>query len=101
VSAKNGGKVTYEDRSSFTQPYAQKHYFLNGVATNEELELHFDVFPPVHCFEQHNDCQQDALNVTDFLTQVTSIIKCMIHFYKIIITQFNENFILSSSRFNF
>jgi hypothetical protein len=74
VSAKNCGKVTYEDRSSFTQPFAQKHYFLNGIVTNEELELNFDVFPPVHCFEQHNDCQQDALNLTDSLTQVTSII---------------------------
>jgi hypothetical protein len=72
VTAKNGGKVTYEDRSIFTPPYVQRHYYLKGISTIEELELNFDTFPPTHCFEQDNNCPQDALKVKDFLTEVNS-----------------------------
>jgi hypothetical protein len=70
VSAKNGGEVLYEDRSSFQRPYLVKPYFLNGIITTESLELGFDIYPPVHCFEQSDDCKKDALKATDFLTQV-------------------------------
>ncbi|XP_060604506.1 uncharacterized protein LOC132757271 [Ruditapes philippinarum] len=69
VSAKNGGEVFYEDRSSFQRPYLEKPYFLNGIITTESLELEFDIYPPVHCFEQSDDCKKDALKATDFLTQ--------------------------------
>ncbi|XP_053388676.1 uncharacterized protein LOC128551785, partial [Mercenaria mercenaria] len=68
VSAKNGGKVFYEDRSA-NKPYPERQYLLNGIATEEVLFIGFDVLPPVHCFEQSNDCTQDALTATDFLTQ--------------------------------
>jgi hypothetical protein len=71
VSAKNGGKVEYEDRSSFSRTYyAGKQYLLKGITANEEIELGFDTFPPIHCFEQVSNCEQDALQVTDFLTEV-------------------------------
>ncbi|XP_060580924.1 uncharacterized protein LOC132737608 [Ruditapes philippinarum] len=69
VSAKNGGKVEYEYRSTFTPPYRKYQYYLNGITANEEIELGFDTFPPIHCFEQDSNCLQDALQVTDFLTQ--------------------------------
>ncbi|XP_060596240.1 uncharacterized protein LOC132750310, partial [Ruditapes philippinarum] len=69
VSAKNGGKVLYEDRSSFQRPYSKKEYDLIGIKTTEFLELEFDTYPPVHCFEQSDDCKKDALKATDFLTQ--------------------------------
>jgi hypothetical protein len=70
VSAKNGGKVVYEDRSRDKKPYLKKQYFLNGIATTEFLEVEFDNYPPVHCFEQSDDCKKDALLAPDFLTQV-------------------------------
>ncbi|XP_053398434.1 uncharacterized protein LOC128556766 [Mercenaria mercenaria] len=68
VSAKNGGKVFYEDRSA-TKPYPEKQYLLNGIVTTETLEIGFDVYPPIHCFEQSNDCTKDALRAKDFLTE--------------------------------
>ncbi|XP_060577218.1 uncharacterized protein LOC132734491 [Ruditapes philippinarum] len=69
VSAKNGGKVFYQDRSNFNGSYTEKQYFLNGIVTTEFLELEFDIYPPVHCFEQSEDCKKDALTAPDFLTQ--------------------------------
>ncbi|XP_053401015.1 uncharacterized protein LOC128557569 [Mercenaria mercenaria] len=67
VSARNGGKVLYEDRS--TPPYRHEHYFLSGIVTSEVLEIGFDEYPPTHCFEQSNKCTRDALIATDFLTE--------------------------------
>ena len=70
VSAKNGGKVFYQDRSNVNGIYQDRQYFLNGITTTEILEIEFDIYPPVHCFEQSDDCKRDALTATDFLTQV-------------------------------
>ncbi|XP_060563406.1 uncharacterized protein LOC132722840 [Ruditapes philippinarum] len=69
VSAKNGGKVEYEYRSTFTFPYRKYQYYLNGITASKELELRFDTFPPTHCFEQDDNCLQDPLQVKDFLTE--------------------------------
>ncbi|XP_053400999.1 uncharacterized protein LOC128557566 [Mercenaria mercenaria] len=69
VSARNGGRVLYEDRSTFTPPYPQKNYFLSGIAKSKVLEIGFDEYPPTHCFEQSNECTKDALIATDFLTE--------------------------------
>ncbi|XP_053398947.1 uncharacterized protein LOC128556937 [Mercenaria mercenaria] len=70
VSAKTGGKVLYEDRSTFTPSnYKEKQYFLNGIVRMETFEIGFDEYPPAHCFEDSINCTEDALIATDFLIE--------------------------------
>ncbi|XP_053400998.1 uncharacterized protein LOC128557563 isoform X2 [Mercenaria mercenaria] len=67
VSAKNGGYVTYEDRS--TSERFENRYPLRGKeVTTKTLELGFDMFPPEHCFET-TFCTEDALRAQDILKE--------------------------------
>ncbi|XP_053390115.1 uncharacterized protein LOC123523221, partial [Mercenaria mercenaria] len=75
ISAKNGGYITYEDRSSFyPEHYSEKSYQLRGKVTTEILELGFDMVPPVHCFEI-SFCIDDPLHAKDILKEPKVIVK--------------------------
>ena len=52
------------------------------------LEVGVDVLPPVHCFEESNNCTKDALTATDFLTEVyISNICCVTIFFSLLLTK--------------